>query len=333
GVRVLVVDDDVDTVDSTATLFEIYGVRVEKLYDGATAVERIKSGLHDLALIDLAMPGVSGLDVAAAIQHRSPSKVPFLLAVSGYANQEDKIQAAAAGFDLYLTKPFDVSVVLRLLTVLESRALAAERIAIRARAAALQADFIGLFTEMVGQFFEIVSNTQDPYRRERFLGKANRARALLIKHIAQANTNPSLTHFVLAHSLDKALALTETNLGNIQMLSAKGDLEIVTQRGFKPDYLRYFATVTQDDTSSCGRALRLRSTVAVDDVRTDDGYAAHVLVIEAAHCRSVCSSPLIVPDGRILGVLSTHFTQPRSFSPAELSAHGEHARQTALLVH
>ena len=75
-------------------------------YDGASALALARSTHPDAVLLDLGLPGVSGLEVARALR-ADDGKQPVLIAVTGYGSQEDRERSAAAGFDLHLTKPVD----------------------------------------------------------------------------------------------------------------------------------------------------------------------------------------------------------------------------------
>jgi len=105
--RILVVDDNVDAADTLATLLQLAGHCVHATYDphgGLAAVDEFKP---DLVLLDIGMPGMSGLDVASRIrtEHRS---APILVALTGWGQPQDRERAKAAGFDYHFTKPLDV---------------------------------------------------------------------------------------------------------------------------------------------------------------------------------------------------------------------------------
>src|SRR5262249_32760063 len=179
------------------------------------------------------------------------------------------------------------------------------------------------------------ANTRNPVAKRRSLAKAGRLRSLMERNLEterEIEVAPALLQVVLDDALDSALASEQAQMGNIQLLNSQGHLEIATQRGFDPKMLSHLTSASADDGSASGRALRHRATVGIEDVQVDVRYAAHRAVAASAHFRAVCSSPLIVPDGSVLGVLSTHFAEPRIFSTPEIEAHGHHARHTASLI-
>ena len=90
AMRVLVVDDYPDTVESTALLLKLGGHEIETAKDGVQAIERAASFRPDLVLLDLGLPALDGLAVARRIQDLALPPKPYLVAVSGYAKPQDK---------------------------------------------------------------------------------------------------------------------------------------------------------------------------------------------------------------------------------------------------
>jgi len=105
--RILVVDDDADTTDSTAVLLLAMGHEVKSCYDGFTAIRLAKEFQPDIVLLDLAMPGLNGLEVAHALRQAEAGHLIHLVAVTGYGNKEHQELTRAAGFHAHLTKPVD----------------------------------------------------------------------------------------------------------------------------------------------------------------------------------------------------------------------------------
>jgi signal transduction histidine kinase len=103
---VLVVDDDEDTVQSTAEVLALHGYRVLAATSGAEAVRLAAADPPDAALLDLSMPVMDGFEVARRIcaARRPGTPRPVLVAVTGQSTL-DRERTAAAGFDLHLVKP------------------------------------------------------------------------------------------------------------------------------------------------------------------------------------------------------------------------------------
>jgi CheY-like chemotaxis protein len=103
--RVLVVDDEPDTVRSTCDLLTLHGFTTDGATSGERALSLASADPPDVALIDLSMPVVDGFEVARRLRALRLPRTPLLIAVTGHSADWDRGQAAAAGFLLYLVKP------------------------------------------------------------------------------------------------------------------------------------------------------------------------------------------------------------------------------------
>jgi DNA-binding response OmpR family regulator len=102
--RILVVDDDRDIRDLVAIKLESAGHEVVTRTDGSEALEAASLGGWSLIVLDLMMPGMSGIDVLRAMRDGGDSTPVILLTARG---QEKDIEAGfEAGADDYVTKPF-----------------------------------------------------------------------------------------------------------------------------------------------------------------------------------------------------------------------------------
>jgi signal transduction histidine kinase/CheY-like chemotaxis protein len=113
--RILVADDNRDTVESLAILLRLQGHEVQAVHDGQEAVRAAERFQPDLALLDIGMPRLNGFDAARRIREQSWGKRMMLVAISGWGQEEDKQRATEAGFDYHLTKPVDPDALERLL--------------------------------------------------------------------------------------------------------------------------------------------------------------------------------------------------------------------------
>lgn len=101
--RILVIDDEPAMVGAVAALVGSEGHRVSAAYDGEEALRRFDADRPDLVILDLAMPGLDGLAVCAAIRQRGPTPI---IVLSGEGDEAAKVEALDAGADDYVTKPF-----------------------------------------------------------------------------------------------------------------------------------------------------------------------------------------------------------------------------------
>jgi PAS domain S-box-containing protein len=105
-VRVLVADDNRDAADTLQRILALYGHDVRVAYDGQTALEVGKEFRPRVAVLDIAMPGSDGYDVARAIRRQQGSGIT-LVALTGWGQDADRRRAIESGFDYHLVKPID----------------------------------------------------------------------------------------------------------------------------------------------------------------------------------------------------------------------------------
>jgi CheY-like chemotaxis protein len=102
---VLVVDDDSDCVRSLNLLLERFGYEAAAALDGPSALAEARDHPPDVVLLDLALPGMDGYEVSRQLHEREGQKPPFVIALSGFA--DDAERRSKAGIDLHLLKPVD----------------------------------------------------------------------------------------------------------------------------------------------------------------------------------------------------------------------------------
>jgi len=107
--KILLVDDNQSATHMMSRLLEKLGQEVHVAYSAAEALEQVPTFAPDFVISDIAMPGMSGYDLARRIRELNPAKRPFLVAVTGYGLESDRQEALAAGFDKHLTKPLGVA--------------------------------------------------------------------------------------------------------------------------------------------------------------------------------------------------------------------------------
>ena len=114
--RCLVIEDHVDAAESLAALLRLSEHEVEVAFDAASGLERARSFSPEVVLCDIGLPGaVDGYGVARALRAAPETRSAFLIALTGYGQEEDRRLALEAGFDAHLTKPADLGELYRLL--------------------------------------------------------------------------------------------------------------------------------------------------------------------------------------------------------------------------
>jgi DNA-binding NtrC family response regulator len=102
-IRILVVDDDQDSCELVEKILKKEGYRVSTLTDGRKVEEELRKNDIHLAIIDLKMPDISGLDVVDTIRHQDSDCAVILM--TGYATLDSAVSALRGGVVDYLRKP------------------------------------------------------------------------------------------------------------------------------------------------------------------------------------------------------------------------------------
>ena len=103
--RILLVDDNRDATDSMATLLRLGGHDVRTAYDGQTALALARIEAPDVVICDVSMPGMGGYELAHHLREDLGLEDSLLVALSGYAQDEDRHRSQEAGFNAHLAKP------------------------------------------------------------------------------------------------------------------------------------------------------------------------------------------------------------------------------------
>jgi len=111
--KVLIIDDEHDVADSTASLLMRSGCEVWSAYDGQAGLEAALKHHPDVALVDIAMPDMDGYEVARQLRQSLPDIV--LIAITGLVQESDRVRARAAGFNHHLAKPASISEIKKLI--------------------------------------------------------------------------------------------------------------------------------------------------------------------------------------------------------------------------
>jgi signal transduction histidine kinase/DNA-binding response OmpR family regulator len=118
GLRVLVVDDNRDVAETTATILRLSGCDTHVAFDGRSGLDAIERLQPDAVLLDIGLPGLDGYQVVERLRTLPAHRRTLVVAVSGYGQDEDRARSKAAGFDYHVVKPIDPAVITGLLASL-----------------------------------------------------------------------------------------------------------------------------------------------------------------------------------------------------------------------
>jgi len=110
--RILVVDDEVDLVETLTFRLEANGYQVLKAYDGQAALDMAKKDKPDLIILDLMLPKIDGYKVCRMLKFDEKYKEIPIIIFTARAQESDKKMGEEVGADTYITKPFDSQLLL-----------------------------------------------------------------------------------------------------------------------------------------------------------------------------------------------------------------------------
>ena len=115
GMRILVVDDDRNTLEMLSELLSSYHAEVRTAESVATALILYQAWAPELLISDLGMPDADGYDLIRNIHAFPYGLLRKAIAITGFSRDEDRDRALAAGYDIFLTKPVEVEQLISLI--------------------------------------------------------------------------------------------------------------------------------------------------------------------------------------------------------------------------
>jgi PAS domain S-box-containing protein len=115
GVRVLVIDDNVDAADMLASLVVLLGGEARTTYDGLTGLRAAAEFRPDVILLDIGMPEMDGYETCRRLRAEQNGQGAYIIAVTGWGQPQDRERALSGGFDAHMTKPADPRLLEKLL--------------------------------------------------------------------------------------------------------------------------------------------------------------------------------------------------------------------------
>ena len=174
--RVLVVDDNADACDSTATLLHCLGYDARTAFSGFQAIRKAASFAPHLVLLDIEMPDMDGLEVARVMRRFSDSKEPVIVAVSDFDSLFHKRQCATAGIDYYLLKPVDPIAFDQLLWFVrnEGTTMRERTQNLKREKASVCFELLRTQVEFGGLVLDVAATSKEPSTRDRCFEKVHR---------------------------------------------------------------------------------------------------------------------------------------------------------------
>lgn len=147
------------------------------------------------------------------------------------------------------------------------------------------------------------------------------------------NTDDTALRRGLLQILEEAMQLEGADFGKIRV--ARPDsrtLEIAVQLGFSERFVEAFREITPDDDQPSARAVRTRRRITLPDLARQPADHPFVAAVRDEGVRAMQVTPIVAPDGDVVGCLSTCYRQPCTVTTASALVLDHHARRAATLI-
>lgn len=290
--RIIWADDNADMRDYVSHLLSPH-YEVEAVPNGKAALDAMYRQPPDLLLADVMMPLLDGFGLLHAV--RSDERlcsIPIIL-LSARAGEESRIEGMACGADDYLIKPFSArELIARIDAHLNINRLRASK-----NKLAIQ------------------------------LAEAQQLQCISSRLIEENNIEALYDQI-----LDVAMAIMGSDFSSIQMLDPKKEeLYLLAWRNFHPESAKYWQNVSVQTGTPCSIALRKGERILLTDVYASDCLknTENLRHFTLSGITAVQSTPLLARDGRVLGMISTHWRERHEPSEYELALFDVLVRQMA----
>jgi CheY-like chemotaxis protein len=115
--RILVVDDSEDAAESIAMLLEFGGHETKQAHDGVEAVAAAERWRPHVVLLDIGLPKMNGYDACRRIRREPWGRQMFIIALTGWGQEEDRQRSDEAGFDAHMVKPPDYDALMTMIAL------------------------------------------------------------------------------------------------------------------------------------------------------------------------------------------------------------------------
>jgi two-component system KDP operon response regulator KdpE len=191
---ILVIDDEIEIVRALQRSLTAHNYEVRVAYSGEEAIEAFEKYHPDLLLLDLGLPGISGLEVCRRI--RAESELPPIIVISVRDKERDKVHALDLGADDYISKPFGINEVLaRIRVALRHAAHISTKPEANITIGPLHVDFAQRFVSVNGQEIKLTPTEYDLLKIFiQHRGKIMTQQMLLTQ--VWGNTNDTKSHYL-----------------------------------------------------------------------------------------------------------------------------------------
>jgi CheY-like chemotaxis protein len=115
SLRILIIEDNKDLAMLICSIFELLGHKAVSANSGIEGIKKAQEDRPNAIFCDIGLPDMNGYEVAKQIRSEELLNDVFLIALTGYAGQNDIERAKESGFSLYLSKPIDIDVIRKVL--------------------------------------------------------------------------------------------------------------------------------------------------------------------------------------------------------------------------
>lgn len=114
--KILIVDDNAETAQTLGWMIEALGYEPQIVYSGREAIEKARTFLPHVILMDLGMPGMNGYELCQTLKQSPDFRRTVFIAQTGWDPDKNEVISKEAGFDHYLLKPVNLGTLEELLT-------------------------------------------------------------------------------------------------------------------------------------------------------------------------------------------------------------------------
>ncbi len=185
--------------------------------------------------------------------------------------------------------------------------------------------YIGTVADITSRKLAEQALSENEQRISADLASMNSLYELTARLLATQNLESALQEV-----LTSAIAMQQADMGCVHLYdSAIDKFNVAAQHGFDQEFLESLVDATFIENSDCAKALISGERAIIEDVAADPDYRGLLSFAERAGYRAFQSTPLHSRRGALLGILSTHFREPRKLSSRELTMLDLYARQAA----